>query len=352
MNTSFASEADRWRAVRRRDSSADRYFFYSVRTTGVFCRPSCAARLPRRENVAFHESRSEAERAGFRPCKRCRPELPARSEREAALIAKACRAIEDSQEQLKLKDLAAQFALSPHHFHRLFKRITGVTPGAYAAEKRKGRVQDRLLKGSAVTEAMYESGFNSSGRFYESAPSMLGMKPTAYLRRGKGENLWYGMGRSSLGQVLVAATQRGICAILLGDSKAELLEDLKSRFSEATLCPPPDDFGGLVNRVVSLVDDPGRRASADLPLDIRGTAFQRLVWKALRETAPGTTTTYSKLASRMGRPKAVRAVASACAANPLAVAIPCHRVLASDGSLAGYRWGLERKRTLIEREKK
>ncbi len=350
MNSQFATDADKWQAVRRRDPAADPYFLYSVRTTGVFCRPSCAARPARRENVEFHATVADARRAGFRPCKRCRPDLPARADREAALVAQACRAIESSAEAPRLGDLASHCGLSPHHFHRLFKRVTGVTPRAYAAARRQSRVQDQLASGAAVTEAMYAAGFNSSGRFYESAGRMLGMKPSAYRRGGRGEALWCAVARCSLGRVLVAATARGICAILLGDDERTLAAELKARFPEAVFCEPPAGFAAWMKKVVRLVDDPAR--SLGLPLDIRGTAFQRRVWEALMGIAPGRTVSYSELASRMGKPGAARAVAAACAANALAVVVPCHRVVAADGSLAGYRWGIARKHRLIELEKK
>jgi AraC family transcriptional regulator of adaptative response/methylated-DNA-[protein]-cysteine methyltransferase len=351
MAPTFSSDTQKWQAVRRRDAAADRYFLYSVRSTGVFCLPSCSARLPRRENVAFHDTAVAASKAGFRPCKRCRPDLAAKPERDAQLVARACRAIDAAQQPSRLAELAAQCGLSPHHFHRLFKRVTGVTPGAYAAAGRQRRVQENLASGSAVTDAMYEAGFNSSGRFYASANGMLGMKPSAYRGGGTGEALWYGVGRCSLGLSLVAATAQGVCAILLGDDRAALVADLQARFSRAVIRRPPAGFKALLHQAVRLVDGAGE-ANAALPLDIRGTAFQRGVWEALRKLRPGSTATYAELASRIGKPRAVRAVAGACAANPLAVAVPCHRVVAADGSLAGYRWGLERKRRLIEREKK
>lgn len=351
MNASFTTDAARWQAIRRRDARADDRFFYSVRTTGVFCRPSCSARLPRRENVAFHASSEAARRAGFRPCQRCRPDLPPKAEREAAVIAVACRRIESSPELPTLEALAKASDLSAHHFHRLFKRITGVTPRAYAAAHRQGRVQQQLAKGTGVTRAFYDAGFSSAGRFYEHAPAMLGMTPRAYGRQGEGERIWYGLRRTSLGQVLVAATQRGICAILLGDDERSLVKDLRARFARATLDEAPGDFTKVIARVVRLVDAPATTAQA-VPLDIRGTAFQRRVWEALQAIAPGETMTYTALAAAIGQPRAVRAVASACAANAHAVAIPCHRVIARDGALSGYRWGLERKRALMERERR
>jgi AraC family transcriptional regulator, regulatory protein of adaptative response / methylated-DNA-[protein]-cysteine methyltransferase len=347
----FSSDAEKWEAACRRDPAADGHFFFAVKTTGVYCRPSCAARSPRRENVTFYATRAEAERAGFRPCKRCRPDAPPRSEREAALVAAACRAIEAAEETPRLSQLAAQAGVSLYHFHRTFKRIVGVTPKAYAAAHRHSRVQSSLQSGSEVTAAIYDAGFNSSGRFYEVAPQILGMKPSVYRNGGQGEAVWHSIGRCSLGRVLVAATGRGLCAILLGSSGSQLLADLKSRFPHATLTKAPAGFAGWIEKVVRFVDDPARAGGLELPLDVRGTAFQRRVWEALRQIPAGKTASYTEIAGRMGRPRAARAVAGACAANALAVAIPCHRVVASNGGLAGYRWGVERKRRLLERER-
>lgn len=351
----FDTEAARWAAVQRRDPAADGHFVFSVKTTGVYCRPSCAARPARRENVAFHASPAIARRAGFRPCKRCRPDEPPRAAREAALVAEICRlieaAVEAGTEELRLADLAAKAGVSPHHFHRMFRRITGVTPKSYAAAQRHKRVQDGLSAGARVTETIYDSGFNSSSRFYEAASSMLGMTPTAYRKGGQGEVVWHAMGRASLGGVLVAATERGVCAILLGDDSAALVKDLKARFPNARFAEPAPGFADWVARVVRFVDDPARAEGLELPLDIRGTAFQRRVWEALRAIPAGRTRSYAEVAKALGMPRAVRAVAGACAANALAVAIPCHRVVASDGRLTGYRWGIERKRRLLERER-
>ncbi len=347
----FSTEAARWEAVRRRDPTADEHFVYSVKTTGVYCRPSCAARSARRENIVFHLTAADAERAGFRPCKRCRPDLPPRAEREAALVAEACRAIESAEEAPQLAELAAQAGVSPYHFHRTFKRVAGVTPKAYAAAYRQRRVQDSLHAGSGVTDAIYAAGFNSSGRFYETAPEMLGMAPSAYRNGGQGEVVWHAVDRCSLGCVLVAATELGVCAIMLGDDPAALVADLKARFPKARLAEPDPGLADWVAAVVRFVDDPARAEGLGLPLDIRGTAFQRRVWEALREIPAGKTASYAEVAARLGSPRAVRAVAGACAANTLAVAIPCHRVVAADGGLAGYRWGVERKRRLLERER-
>lgn len=339
----------RWRAVQTRDAAADDRFVYSVATTGVFCRPSCAARPALRGNVAFHDSPADAAAAGFRPCRRCRPDLPPKAEREAALVAQACRAIETSEETPGLDALARMAGFSPHHFHRLFKRVAGVTPRAYAAAHRQRRVQDRLAEGAGVTNAFYAAGFNSSGRFYEAAPGMLGMKPAAYRAGGRGETIRYAFGRASLGLVLVAAAERGVCAILLGEDETALAEDLRRRFPKARVVPAGPDFAGAVAQVTGFVDDPAG-TELTLPLDIRGTAFQRRVWEALRAIPAGQTATYGKVAETIGAPKAVRAVATACASNPLAVAVPCHRVVPAAGGLGGYRWGPDRKRRLLDKE--
>jgi AraC family transcriptional regulator of adaptative response/methylated-DNA-[protein]-cysteine methyltransferase len=346
----FADEGARLAAVRQRDRRADGRFYYSVATTGVYCIPSCAARPALRHNMAFHTTRQEAERAGFRPCLRCRPDLPPRGEREAATVAASCRQLELAEDEPSLKELAARAGLSPHHFHRLFRRITGVTPKAYASAHRQARVQRRLSEGAAVTDAIYDSGFNSSGRFYEVSGAILGMTPSRYRAGGQHERIRYGFGPCSLGVVAVAATDRGICAILLGDAAATLLCDLRARFPKAVLEAAGRDFEEALGQVVALVDHPERTGSLGLPLDIRGTAFQRRVWEVLRRIPPGRTLSYKEVAVQLGNPAAVRAVAGACAANALAVAIPCHRVIATDGGLAGYRWGTERKRRLLDQE--
>ncbi len=348
LTTGHDDEA-RLAAVRRRDAAADGAFLYSVATTGVYCHPSCAARPALRCNIAFHADRQDAERAGFRPCKRCRPDLPPRSAREAALVAAACRTVEAAEDAPSLAALAAAAGISPHHFHRMFRRVAGVTPKAYHAAHRQARVQAGLVAGSGVTEAIYDAGFNSSGRFYAAADAMLGMTASRYRAGGPGETIRHAAGRCSLGSVLVAATGRGVCAILLGDDAAALRADLHARFPKATLEDAGPDADWLA-RVVALVDHPGGGTAA-LPLDIRGTVFQRRVWEVLRAIPPGETLSYAAVAAQLGQPGAVRAVAGACAANALAVAVPCHRVVASTGALAGYRWGVERKRALLARER-
>lgn len=332
----------------RRDPAADDVFYYSVNTTGAYCRPSCAARLARREHVQFHATREAAERAGFRPCKRCRPEQPRQAERQAAAIAKACRVIEQADETPGLDDLAAAAGMSRFYFHRVFKAITGLTPKAYAAAHRDNRVRRELTRTSRVTDAIYEAGFNSSGRFYATSSKVLGMTPSDFRAGGPGASIRFAVGECTLGSILVAASEKGICAILLGDDADALARDLQDRFPKAHLIGGDVQFERWMARVVGYVEAPW--LGLDLPLDIRGTAFQHRVWRALSEVPAGTTASYAEIAKRVGAPKAVRAVAQACAANSLAVAIPCHRVVRTDGALSGYRWGVERKRALLDRE--
>lgn len=338
----------RWRAVLARDAQADGTFYFSVSTTGIYCRPSCPSRRAKRENVAFHETCEAAEAAGFRPCKRCRPREASLAARQAALVTRACRAIEAAESPPPLSELARSAGLSAFHFQRLFKSVAGVTPRDYAAQCRRERVAHHLSAGQSVTEALHAAGFNSSGRFYAGARASLGMRPGEYRRGAAGLVLTYAFGQSSLGPVLVAATDKGIAAILIGDTRDELVHDLEKRFSKAELKDGEPAFDRLVSQVVGLVEHPV--APHGLPLDIQGTAFQQRVWQALQAIAPGETASYGEIARRIGSPKSVRAVARACGANPAAVAVPCHRAVGSDGKLTGYRWGLERKRTLLARE--
>lgn len=338
----------RWAAVLGRDAKMDAGFFYSVRTTGIYCRPSCGARTPRPENVAFHATTAEAELAGFRPCRRCRPDLPPLAERQASLVAELCRRIDAAESPPSLQELADHAGLSLHHLHRLFKAQTGLTPKAYAEARRAERVRAGLTIGNSVTEAVFAAGYNASSRFYAQSDEVLGMTPGRYRAGGAAVEIRFAIGQCSLGAILVAASERGICAILLGDDAEVLVRDLQDRFPKASLLGGEAGFEQWVAQVVGLVESPG--TGLNLPLDIRGTAFQQRVWQALREIPVGCTLSYTEVAERIGLPKAVRAVAGACAANALAVAIPCHRVVRTDGSLSGYRWGVERKRALLERE--
>ena len=338
----------RWEAVVTRDPRADGQFFYSVRTTGVYCRPSCAARRARPENVDFHVSSEAAERAGFRPCRRCRPDQLSLAGQHAATVANLCRLIENAEHAPTLAELAAHAGLSTFHMHRVFKAITGLTPKQYAAAHRTRRVKAELNRSHTVTEAIYGAGYNSNGRFYEQSNDVLGMTPTAYRAGGANTEIRFAIGECSLGSILVAASERGVCAILIGDDPDALARDLQDRFPRAHLIGGDSQFEQLVAKVVGYVEAPA--LGLDLPLDVRGTAFQQRVWQALREIPVGQTVSYLQVANRIGAPKAVRAVGAAVGANPLAVAIPCHRVIRHDGSLCGYRWGVDRKRALIERE--
>lgn len=345
----YASPDARWAAVQQRDRAADGVFYYSVRTTGVYCRPSCGARPALRANVAFHASCAEAEAAGFRPCLRCKPDQPPLSERQAQLVAEACRLIDAQDEAPDLDAIAHAVGMSRFHFQRVFKTHAGVTPKAYAAARRAARVRDTLAQEGSVTDALYAAGFNSSSRFYAGSEAMLGMAPSRFKAGGAGEAIRFAVGACSLGAILVAATERGICAVLMGDDPEPLVRDLQDRFPKAQLIGADAGFERTVALVVGFVEAP--RIGLDLPLDVRGTAFQQRVWAALRAIPPGETVSYTELAQRIGSPAAVRAVAGACAANPVAVAIPCHRVVRNDGGLSGYRWGIERKAALIKREK-
>ncbi len=360
---SFADRAasldtERYAAVVERDRAFDGQFFYSVRTTGVFCRPSCGARTPRRENVSFHASASDAIAAGFRPCKRCRPELLGAPQPHAQMhidvVTVICReidrAIEEGHAAPTLAALAARTGFSPFHVQRVFKRATGTSPREYAVAARAKRMQEALHRKRTVSEAMHAVGYSSSSRLYEQSTQRLGMTPSRARTGGRGETIRFAVGETSLGSILVAATERGICAIQLGDDPDALVRALDERFPKATLIGDNDTFAETVARVVALVESP--ESALDLPLDIRGTAFQQRVWRALTTIAAGTTWTYTELAAVIGQPRAVRAVASACAANEIAIAIPCHRVVRTSGELAGYRWGVERKGVLLEREKR
>jgi AraC family transcriptional regulator of adaptative response/methylated-DNA-[protein]-cysteine methyltransferase len=339
----------RWAAVVARDRRSDGQFFYSVKTTGVYCRPSCGARLANPANVGFHVTTAAAEAAGFRPCKRCKPDqLPLQLFHDAK-VAQACRTIEAAEHPPALAVLARGANLSPHHFHRLFKAATGLTPKDYAAAHRVKKVHAHLAKGSTITAAIFDAGFSSNSRFYEKSAAFLGMTPTTFRDGGADAEIRFAVGQCSLGAILVAASTKGVCAILMGDDPEALVCDLQDRFSKATLVGADPAFEALVAKVVGFVEAPS--LGLGLPLDVRGTVFQQRVWKALTKIPVGSTASYADVAAKIGAPKSVRAVAQACSANALAIAIPCHRVVRSNGSLSGYRWGIERKRTLLARER-
>lgn len=338
----------RWTALVARDAKADGKFFYSVKTTGVYCRPSCPSRLAKAQNVAFHATRAAAEEAGFRPCKRCKPDEPPLAARHAVIVAKICRRIEGAETAPSLTALAKEAHMSPYHFHRVFKAATGVTPRAYASAQRARRVRRELGRSQTVTDAIFDSGFNSGGRFYATSDALLGMTPTNYRAGGARADIRFAVGECSLGSILVGKSTIGVCAILLGDDPDKLARELQDRFPRANLIGGDKGFEELVAKIVGFVEAPA--VGLDLPLDVRGTAFQQRVWQALRKIPAGSTASYTEIARRIGAPKSVRAVAQACAANAIAIAIPCHRVVRRDGALSGYRWGVERKRALLERE--
>ena len=338
-----------WAAVCAHDASQDGQWVYSVKTTGVYCRPGCASRQPRRENVAFYETAAAAEAAGFRPCKRCRPNEPSAAARHIAAIERACALIRESESLPSLDRLADTAGISRYHFHRVFKQITGATPREWGKAHRLGRFAERLDAGEGIAAAVYGAGFAASSRAYESAPNGLGMTPGARKRGGGGERIRFTMVSTWLGWALIAATERGICMTALGDDRAALEADLRRRFPAAELVAADAELAGWAERIVRFITRPAEQL--DLPLDIRGTAFQAQVWRALQKIPPGSTATYSAIAAALGRPRAVRAVAQACAGNRLAVLVPCHRVIRQDGELAGYRWGIERKQALIARER-
>ena len=338
----------RWARIVARDKTADGCFWYSVATTGIYCRPSCPSRTANPRNVQLHDTLAAAKATGFRPCKRCNPDGISIEGENAAIIAQACRLIEESEEEPSLNDLAKAVGRSPSYFHRMFKAITGLTPKDYAVAHRAAKVRQGLDSGNSVTEAMYDAGFNSSGRFYEKSTGLLGMTPTQYRAGGANEEIRFAVGETSLGAILVASSKKGVASILLGTDPDTLVRNLQDRFPKARLIGADGDYEALVARVVGFVEAPN--LGLDLPLDVRGTAFQQRVWQALQEIPVGQTVSYAEVARRIGSPTAVRAVAGACAANNLAVAIPCHRVVRNDGSLSGYDWGVERKRVLLDRE--
>ena len=344
----YATDQARWEALVRRDRNANGVFVYGVLTTFIYCRPACPSRLPKYQNVRFFDTCKQAERAGFRPCKRCHPTSAAGHDRLSAAIIKACHIIESREEHVPLKNLANEVGLSPFHFQRLFKKNVGITPKQYAMEMRFKQVRAGLQKEASVTEAIYEAGFGSSSRFYENAEAVLGMKPSEYRQGATGVDIRFAVEKSPLGWVLIAATAKGICTIEFGDDPDNLANRLRVQFSKAKIIDKDEPFSTRVKQILAHLENPQR--SLDLPLDIQGTAFQRLVWTALREIPPGSTASYADIAAKIGHPKAARAVAQACASNKIAVAIPCHRAVRRDGRPGGYRWGMERKRAVLERE--
>ena len=347
-NRRYTTEDARWEAIQARDSAADGHFVYGVRTTGAYCPPSASGRLPKRENVVFFESARAAEAAGFRASRRTQGDQTAAAAERAALAARACRLIEMSDPPLNLDALAQSAGMSPFHFHRVFKAETGLTPKAYTSAYRARKLREELsAPNGSVTDAIYGAGFNSNSRF-EASDQLLGMRARDYRAGGTGAVIRFAVGQCSLGAILVAQSQRGICAILLGDEPDALVRDLQDQFPKAQFIGGDAEFERLIAQVVGFIEAPS--IGLNLPLDVRGTAFQERVWQALRGVPPGATASYKEIAERIGAPKAVRAVAQACGANHVAVAIPCHRVVRCDGDIAGYRWGVDRKRELLRRE--
>lgn len=346
--TIATADDPRWARVVARDRTADGQFWYCVSTTGIYCRPSCPSRTANPKNVTLHDTLAAAKASGFRPCKRCHPDGGSLEAENAALVAKACRLIEASEQAPSLRELADAVGRSVSYFHRMFKASTGLTPKDYVAARQAERVRARLAAGGSVTKTIYDAGFTSSGRFYEKSTDMLGMTPSKYRAGGADEDIRFAVGQSSLGAILVASSDKGVAAILIGDDPQVLVQDLQDRFPKARLIGGDAGYEQLVAHVVGFVEAP--QIGLDLPLDIRGTAFQQRVWQALRDIPPGTTVSYAGIARAIGAPKAIRAVAGACASNTIAIAIPCHRVVRNDGSLSGYAFGIARKRALIERE--
>ena len=348
--STYSTDAERWKAVVDREKSADGCFYYAVKTTGIFCRPSCSSKLPNRENVEYFLSCQDAQESGYRACKKCRPTGTTGKDEAEQKVIKACRIIEKSNPVPKLGDLAKEVGLSPYHFHRLFKKHVGVTPKQFASSHRSKRFRDSLKSSESITEAFYEAGYSSSSGVYNKNQDHLSMKPKEYKAGGVGITIHYGIAECIFGWAIVAATDRGICSIEFGDNPAVLPQQLQDRFPKATVTKAGPGFARLIEEVVNFIKAPSD--NFNLPLDIQGTAFQQQVWTLLRQIKPGQTMSYTEVAEKMGNPKAVRAVATACGANRLAVVIPCHRVISKDGKLSGYRWGVEKKKILLDNEKK
>ncbi|MCG6931199.1 MAG: bifunctional DNA-binding transcriptional regulator/O6-methylguanine-DNA methyltransferase Ada [Desulfofustis sp.] len=347
--TRYLTDERRWKAVVDRDKSADGAFYYAVKTTGIFCRPGCASRLPNRDHVIFFASSPEALAAGYRPCMRCRPGGVSIDEELEKNLISACRVIAQSDRIPKLKELAETLGLSPYHFHRMFKKYVGVTPKQFGASLRARRLSASLRSKDSVTEAIYDAGYSSSSGPYNRNQDRLSMRPGEFRAGAAGITVSYAIARGFLGWTIVGATDRGICAIEFGDDPASLPRQLQDSFPKAQIVPAGPGFTRLLGEVVRSIESP--RSAFNLPLDIQGTAFQQKVWNVLRTIAPGTTLSYTEVAEKIGNRNAARAVASACAANKLAVVIPCHRILSKDGGVSGYRWGIDRKQALLDHEK-
>lgn len=343
-----------WLAVQRRSVDTKDPFFYAVRSTGIYCRPSCPSKRPRRDRVVFFKDAQQAELAGYRACRRCLPQLQSSREESAHLVRRICQQIDetlvsDSEARLTLTELSRSFGLKAHKIERLFLKILGITPRQFTDTRRMAQLKSKLRKGENVTAAMYDAGFGSSSRLYERAPAQMGMTPAAYRRGGEGMDISYTIASSPLGRVLVAATRRGVSAVYLGDSDEALKKALEHEYPRAEIRHDNAGIGPWVREIVQHLR--GQEPHIDLPLDVQATAFQRRVWEELQRIPYGSTKSYTEVARAIGKPKAIRAVARACATNPVSIVVPCHRVVREDGNLAGYRWGLDRKKTLIARER-
>lgn len=346
---SYSTNAQRWAAVINRDGFADTHFFYGVISTGIYCYPSCPSKASLRENTVFFSTRDDALTQGFRACKRCQSDDEPLLVRQAGIVESACRLIESSPDSVKIDDVAKSVNVSRFHLQKLFQRFLAISPKAYAKASRAKDFERALTTSESITRAVYDAGYDSASAFYAEGASRLGMNAKRYKQRGQGMDIRYGFGSSRYGKIVVGITEKGVCSILFGATQKEMLEDLQSRFSNATLSRDADYLEPIVASIVEKINSP--ESAVNLSLDIQGTAFQEKVWAALQEIPAGVTATYSDVASRIGKPKASRAVASACAANPLAVIVPCHRVVRAGGELSGYRWGIDRKRRLLEDEK-
>lgn len=343
-------EADpRWLDVKNKNAAADGTFVFAVKTTGIYCRPSCPAKTPKSQHIEFFESCENAERAQYRACKRCNPNGESIKAKNTRLITEACRIIEKQIGDITLSELADEIGMSPYFFHRQFKQVTGITPKQYSKAVRMKHMQKELVKpDDTITNAIYNSGFNSDSRFYAATDDALGMTPTHFRKGGIDTQIQFAIAECSLGSVLVARSPKGICTITFGDDPEILLNNLQDQFPKAELIGCDADFEQIVAKVIGLIERPN--TPFDLPLDIRGTTFQQRVWQMLLTIPAGTTVSYTQLAEMIGSPKSVRAVANACGQNVIAVAIPCHRVVKLDGDISGYRWGIDRKRALLARE--
>ncbi|MCP3888040.1 MAG: bifunctional DNA-binding transcriptional regulator/O6-methylguanine-DNA methyltransferase Ada [Desulfobulbaceae bacterium] len=349
ISAQFNTDDAKWNAVCENNSDADGVFYYAVITTGIYCRPACRSKSPKRDNVKYFNTCDDAETAGYRACKRCKPTAITKTGATEQKIIRACRIIEESESSIKLDDLAAQVSLSPYHFHRLFKKIVGITPKQYSSKHQSRRFQANLMTSPSVTDAIYSSGYTSSGSAYDKKRDQLAMKPKAYRKGADGVTITYGIAHCFLGWVIVAATDRGICAIEFRDNSETLPEQIQARFPNAQFKKADTAFEALIKEVVDFIDSP--QSTLQVPLDIQGTAFQQQVWEVLKQIKPGETMSYTDVAEQLGKPSAVRAVATACASNKLAVVVPCHRVISKAGKTGGYRWGPERKKKLLQLEK-